>query len=180
MKANLRWMMAFGIAVTVAAVPPALGHPGGTDASGCHTCRTNCSRWGLKTGEYHCHGGGGSSGRSAVKRPQRTGPPPPPADPVRVFRDGEVSLEAGLPENSIVVRSDRASPPRPLVGVTVVAVVDGDTFVAREGEALYLLKLRDIEAPELEQPYGRNARERLAAQVAGRGSWSGRRRRTGA
>lgn len=30
-------------------------HPGRTDASGCHTCRTNCSNWGLSTGEYHCH-----------------------------------------------------------------------------------------------------------------------------
>lgn len=31
-------------------------HPGNTDASGCHVCRTNCEKWGLKTGEYHCHG----------------------------------------------------------------------------------------------------------------------------
>lgn len=30
-------------------------HPGNTDSSGCHTCRTNCSSWGLYTGEYHCH-----------------------------------------------------------------------------------------------------------------------------
>lgn len=30
-------------------------HPGNTDSSGCHTCRTNCSKWGLSTGEYHCH-----------------------------------------------------------------------------------------------------------------------------
>ena len=30
-------------------------HPGNTDSSGCHTCRTNCSNWGLSYGEYHCH-----------------------------------------------------------------------------------------------------------------------------
>lgn len=30
-------------------------HPGRTDSSGCHTCRTNCSSWGLSSGEYHCH-----------------------------------------------------------------------------------------------------------------------------
>lgn len=30
-------------------------HPGRTDSSGCHTCRTNCPNWGLSTGEYHCH-----------------------------------------------------------------------------------------------------------------------------
>lgn len=32
-----------------------LAHPGRTDSSGCHTCRTNCTSWGLSTGEYHCH-----------------------------------------------------------------------------------------------------------------------------
>lgn len=32
-----------------------LAHPGRTDSSGCHTCRTNCSNWGLSTGQYHCH-----------------------------------------------------------------------------------------------------------------------------
>lgn len=30
-------------------------HPGRTDSSGCHTCRTNCPNWGLYAGEYHCH-----------------------------------------------------------------------------------------------------------------------------
>lgn len=30
-------------------------HSGRTDASGCHTCRTNCYNWGLSNGEYHCH-----------------------------------------------------------------------------------------------------------------------------
>ncbi|MDO8557272.1 MAG: YHYH domain-containing protein [Candidatus Jorgensenbacteria bacterium] len=32
-----------------------LAHPGSTDSSGCHTCRTNCPNWGLSYGEYHCH-----------------------------------------------------------------------------------------------------------------------------
>lgn len=30
-------------------------HPGNTDSYGCHTCKTNCSNWGLSYGEYHCH-----------------------------------------------------------------------------------------------------------------------------
>lgn len=33
----------------------ASAHPGNTDSSGCHTCKTNCSNWGLSYGEYHCH-----------------------------------------------------------------------------------------------------------------------------
>lgn len=35
--------------------PVVLAHPGNTDTSGCHTCRTNCPSWGLSYGEYHCH-----------------------------------------------------------------------------------------------------------------------------
>jgi hypothetical protein len=30
-------------------------HPGRTDSSGGHTCRTNCANWGLSNGEYHYH-----------------------------------------------------------------------------------------------------------------------------
>ena len=33
-------------------------HPGRTDSDGCHTCWTNCDKWGLSYGEYHCHNGG--------------------------------------------------------------------------------------------------------------------------
>lgn len=32
-----------------------LAHPGRTDSSGGHTCRTNCPNWGLEFGEYHYH-----------------------------------------------------------------------------------------------------------------------------
>lgn len=32
-----------------------LAHPGNTDSSGGHTCRTNCEKWGLNYGEYHHH-----------------------------------------------------------------------------------------------------------------------------
>lgn len=32
-----------------------LAHPGGLDKLGCHTCKKNCSQYGLKDGEYHCH-----------------------------------------------------------------------------------------------------------------------------
>lgn len=35
----------------------ASAHPGRTDSSGGHTCRTNCENWGLDQGEYHSHGG---------------------------------------------------------------------------------------------------------------------------
>ena len=40
-------------------------HPGRTDANGCHYCRTNCAKWGLSDGQYHCHNGGGSNSSSS-------------------------------------------------------------------------------------------------------------------
>lgn len=40
-------------------------HPGRTDSSGCHTCKTNCARWGLSYGEYHCHNGSSNSSSSS-------------------------------------------------------------------------------------------------------------------
>jgi len=35
--------------------PEWITHPGRTNRYGCHYCRTNCERWGLEYGEYHCH-----------------------------------------------------------------------------------------------------------------------------
>ena len=46
-----------------------LAHSGRTDSSGCHTCRTNCSSWGLRSGEYHCHR---SKGISQPSEPVRS------------------------------------------------------------------------------------------------------------
>ncbi len=42
-----------------------VAHPGRTDSNGCHYCRTNCAKWGLRTGEYHCHNSGSSSSSSS-------------------------------------------------------------------------------------------------------------------
>lgn len=45
---------------------PVYAHPGRTDSSGCHTCRTNCPSWGLSYGEYHCHNGGSAASNDSV------------------------------------------------------------------------------------------------------------------
>lgn len=42
-------------------------HPGRTDSKGCHTCKTNCEKWGLSYGEYHCHNGGSTSSSTSKK-----------------------------------------------------------------------------------------------------------------
>lgn len=46
------------IMIMIVALSPlyAKAHPGRTDSNGCHTCRTNCAKWGLSYGQYHCHG----------------------------------------------------------------------------------------------------------------------------
>ncbi len=52
-------------------------HPGNTDVYGCHTCRTNCPKWGLSTGEYHCH---------------RAKTLPQPEEPIRSHNNGTTEL----------------------------------------------------------------------------------------
>lgn len=46
------------ISISMLIIPISVfAHPGRTDSSGCHTCKTNCSSWGLDDYEYHCHSG---------------------------------------------------------------------------------------------------------------------------
>lgn len=44
----------FLVAATIG-VAGAFASPGGLDGRGGHHCRTNCARYGLYTGQYHCH-----------------------------------------------------------------------------------------------------------------------------
>lgn len=139
------WVLV-GTAVLAAAVPAAFAHPGRTDASGCHTCRTNCANWGLKTGQYHCHNSGRRSAITRTSPPPPADVPPPGSDP--------------LPESPRVPVVQRAS-------LEALTAVDGDTFVARERDKIYIVKLSGVEAPELEQPYGQEARDRLTSRIGG-------------
>ena len=43
------------LVLTVLTASSALAHPGGRAADGCHSCRTNCDKWGEVAGERHCH-----------------------------------------------------------------------------------------------------------------------------
>lgn len=73
-------------AVAFLVIPTYLfAHPGRTDSSGCHTCRTNCASWGLSTGEYHCHQSKGVTQPiepvKSIKAEQKTVPAPEYAVP---------------------------------------------------------------------------------------------------
>ena len=58
---------------SVLTASPALAHPGGRAADGCHSCRTNCAQWGEVAGERHCHGETSrvrQNGQSPARPPQ--------------------------------------------------------------------------------------------------------------
>jgi len=47
-------------------------HPGRTNRSGCHICRTNCTeKWGLEYKEYHCHAKKVKKARKSVRKKAR-------------------------------------------------------------------------------------------------------------
>jgi len=50
----------------------------------------------------------------------------------------------------------------------VVSVTDGDTFNAKIQGAVMKFRMADIDAPEMDQPYGREARKILAAALDGK------------
>jgi hypothetical protein len=72
-----------------------LAHPGRTDSSGCHTCRTNCSSWGLSSGEYHCH-------RAKTSAPQ-------PVEPIRSSKgeNGQPGYTAPAPDYKVPEVKDK-------------------------------------------------------------------------
>lgn len=51
----------------------AVAHPGRTDSYGGHTCRTNCSKWGLSSDEYHKHSADGSYTNSTEQAFDKSG-----------------------------------------------------------------------------------------------------------
>jgi len=63
-----------------------------------------------------------------------------------------------------------ASPGVPLTG-QVVAVQDGDTFTLQSGGSLYKVRLSDVDAPELGQVFGKQARQFTERMVLGRHVW---------
>src|SRR3989344_5779948 len=66
-------------------------HPGGLGADGCHVCKTNCEKWGLSTGERHCHN---SSAPAPAPAPT---PPPPPAQSPMDNEAGKPSSPSPVP-----------------------------------------------------------------------------------
>lgn len=53
-----KFLLIAGLLISAAAAT-VHAHPGRTAADGCHSCKTNCEKWGVPTGRRHCHGGSG-------------------------------------------------------------------------------------------------------------------------
>ncbi len=85
---------------------PVLAHPGRTDSNGCHTCKSNCSSWGLEYGEYHCHNGNtytNSKNQTFYKDGtliSDTTPPTPSNQP---------NIKPNTPEPPIIIKSNNAN-----------------------------------------------------------------------
>lgn len=149
-------MLAFVALLALTAAGELAAHPGGTDPYGCHTCRTNCPGWGLEWGEYHCH-----DGRRRVERPPDKPPPPPPPPATPPAQPLVAPRVAPLEYPNLA--------PTGLYDGWVIglSMIDGDTFVVRQGDRLLILRLRHVEAPELAQPFGTEARDRLRVRIVG-------------
>jgi endonuclease YncB( thermonuclease family) len=69
-------------------------------------------------------------------------------------------------------RYDAAHPPQPgdegVFFGPLVSVSDGDTFHAKVQGVVMEFRLADVDAPELDQPYGRQSREELKSLVQGK------------
>lgn len=68
MEKKKYYLLIIVVIMIVCFTPNVYAHPGRTDSNGCHTCRTNCERWGLSYGQYHCHNGGSSSRSNSSSR----------------------------------------------------------------------------------------------------------------
>lgn len=72
------WVISFTLSLVLANLhfPSEISaHPGNTDSAGCHTCQTNCAKWGLSNGQYHCHNSAPSGDTTTNPVPIANTPP---------------------------------------------------------------------------------------------------------
>lgn len=101
-------------------------HPGRTDASGCHTCRTNCASWGLSTGEYHCHRSKGVT---------------QPTEPIRSIRnENGVGTTVPAPEYKVpitnTVKPQMPTETAPTEKIKPTPIVKPDTEIKKDEEQI--------------------------------------------
>ena len=120
----------------------ALAHPGRTDSSGGHTCRTNCEDWGLDYGEYHYHNGGYTTPYSTpyntpyttpvmpspklspkpTSSPSPTPIPSPSPSPTPEVK-GETTETSPSPETTAIGGKEETSSGNALMGFGIMAAI---------------------------------------------------------
>lgn len=114
-------------------------HPGRTDANGCHYCRTNCTKWGLSTGEYHCHNGSGSNSSSSSSY-----------NSTNSYNSNTSSNATGSYSQTILQPEPPKSNDNTLKSVTVdgttIAVTDQMRYETNKGKVTILVETNDAKA----------------------------------
>jgi micrococcal nuclease len=142
------------------------------DSSGCHTCRTNCSSWGLSYGEYHCHGGGTVNPpvqniqpiqQQVIQQPTSTPYilPIPTYTPIPTLTPTPKSkyIETEMDKKKMFL---------------VTSVVDGDTIKTNIRGKIETIRLLGIDTPETVDPrkavqcFGKEASNKMKALVTGK------------
>lgn len=137
-------LLAFATLVLLAPAT-ADAHPGGTDSSGCHTCRTNCPSWGLRTGEYHCHRSSSAPrpGTSpATPRPAAATPPPPLPPPA--FESESALPVVGEPAQAEAIREAFAYRAGGQSNGAIAAMLSKRGFRTRKGHLFTAHALKDL------------------------------------
>ncbi len=118
-------------------------HPGRTDAKGCHTCRTNCEKWGLADGEYHCNNSNNSAREDKEPRTEARSSANTEA------RKESPAIELLIPQTAQQIIVDG----KVLEGkFSVVRIIDGDTIVVNINGKDETIRLIGINAPETVDP----------------------------
>jgi endonuclease YncB( thermonuclease family) len=156
-------------------------HPGRTDSSGGHTCRTNCESWGLGYGEYHYHGGGssGTTGQSTYTAPAMESAPP---EANQKFMEYRKAVLSSVPTKSPTRIPTKIPTPTKYIEsendknklFKVVSIIDGDTIdVMIRGKA-ERVRLLAIDTPETKDPrkpvqcFGNEATKKMQSFVSGK------------
>lgn len=86
----------------------AYAHPGRTDSNGCHYCRTNCAKWGLRDGEYHCHGGSSSNSTNSYNSTSPySQPTPQPEQQPEVQKSSDNTLKNVIVDGNAIIVADQ-------------------------------------------------------------------------
>lgn len=166
-------------------------HPGRTDSSGCHTCRTNCPSWGLSYGEYHCHNGGSSgSSNASVSNINESNT----IQPIIENNSDSTDAQYIVPPTSTPTEIPTSTPkptkkPTPTKKIKapyieteldkkkffkVINVVDGDTIKTSIRGNVETIRLLAIDTPETVDPrkpvqcFGKEASNKMKDFVSGK------------